>query len=451
MGRLIAKMSIPLMISMMIQALYNIVDGYFVAKLGKDAISAIGISFPIQMLMIATANGLGVGMNALISQRFGRGEGRAAGKAAGNSLLLSLCGVLVFMAIGLFGSQAFFQFSSEQVEIQVFGVTYLRTICLGCLGLFVAIYAERLLQVTGRTTLSMCTQLVGAVLNLILDPILIFGLFGAPEMGMLGAAVATVIGQWASALVGVLLNWRVNRQLKLSLGDIRLDGDALTICRVGLPVALTMAMGSVSTFGVNAILRNSLIALPVFTVFYRLQSFFFMPMQGMMQGLIPIVGFNYGAKRGERVRAAIVIAVKVELGIMLAGLLICQLFPGPIFGLFADQESAGMLTMGIACLRVVSWTFPVAGSAVVLSNIYQGMGNGMPSMVCGVLRQCVFLLPAVGLLLFFGGVDAIWFAFWIAEALTLAVVVVQYRKEYASRVKPLLDQEKPPVEAEKDP
>ncbi len=443
MGRLIAKMSIPLMISMMIQALYNIVDSFFVAKLGKAAISAIGISFPVQMLVIAIANGLGVGMNALISQRFGRGEGKNAGKAAGNSLLLTLGIMLVFMAFGAFGSEAFFRVSSGDLEIRRYGVVYLQTVCIGCVGLLLAIYAERLLQVTGKTTLSMLTQLVGAVTNLALDPILIFGLLGAPKMGIRGAAVATVIGQCASALVGIVLNLRINRQIRLTRGDIRIDRDALTIFQVGLPVSITMAMSSVSTFGVNAILRNSLTALPVFTVFYRLQSFFFMPMQGMMQGLIPIVGFNYGAKQGNRIREAIRIAVKVELGIMLVGLVICQACPGPIFGLFSDHNSADMLTMGTSCLRVVSWMFPVAGTAMVLSNIFQGMGSGMPSMICGVLRQCLLLLPAVWALLRFLGVDAIWFAFWIAELLTLAVVMVQYRREYAKRVVPILPDESP--------
>ncbi|MEG2001132.1 MAG: MATE family efflux transporter, partial [Evtepia sp.] len=312
MGKLIARMSIPLMVSMLIQSMYNIVDSIFVSKLGQEAISAMGIAFPVQMLMIALANGLGVGMNALISQRFGRGQTRDAARAAGNTLCLSAVLTLVFMIFGYFGTEAYFKACATDPKIIAFGVDYLRIVCIGCVGIFFVIMSERLLQVTGKTALSMTTQLSGAVINIILDPILIFGLFGFPKLGIAGAAIATVVGQIFAAIFGYILHLIYNHSLQLHCSDLRISRDILTIVQVGLPASVTMAMGSISTFGINKILQASVVSVSVVTVFFRLQSFLFMPLQGMMQGLIPIIGFNYGAKSGKRLQEAIHIGVKVS-------------------------------------------------------------------------------------------------------------------------------------------
>jgi putative MATE family efflux protein len=438
MGKLIAKMSIPLMVSMLIQSMYNIVDSIFVSRLGMEAISAIGIAFPIQMLMIALANGLGVGMNALISQRFGRKESEKVGRAAGNDILLSASFMLGFMLFGLLGCEAYFRASNSNELIIAYGIQYLQTVSIGCVGLFYVILAERLLQVTGNTTLSMLTQLSGAIINIIFDPILIFGLFGFPEMGIQGAALATIAGQIIAAILGFCLHWKVNHELKIKLSDIRMNADALEICRVGLPVTITMSMSSIMIFAMNKMLAPFVEALSVFTVYYRLQSFFFMPTAGMVQGLIPIIGFNFGAKNGERLRKAIRLAALAALCIMIIGLLVCQLFPGWIIGLFDDGKNVGMVVIGVRAIRIISWVFPFAGVAMVCSNLFQGMGNGIPGMVYGLSRQCVIFLPAAWLILHAYGVTFIWYAFWIAELCTAVIIALVFRVEYRKRVMPLL-------------
>ncbi len=441
MGKLIAKMSIPLMISMLIQALYNIVDSIFVSRLGIAAISAIGIAFPIQMLMIASANGIGVGMNALIAQRFGRGEGDRVGRVAGNALLLATIVTLVFMVFGVFGTEAYLQGSNEDAAIITYGVEYLRVVCLGCCGVFYAILLERLLQVTGKATLSMITQLVGAIVNIILDPVLIFGYLGAPAMGMTGAAVATVIGQVFSVALGLWFHFRLNRAIQVKAADIRLDKDALRVCRVGVPVALTMSMGSVMTFSVNMMLAPFVEALAVFTVYFKLQSFIFMPIAGLMQGLTPIIGFNYGAGNGQRLKEAIRIAIKATLVFMVVGLLLCQVFPAALIGLFDGGKNAAMVPMGIRALRIISCIFPVVGVAWVFSNVFQGMGTGFPGLIFGLSRQCIILLPAFYLLLNFFGVSAVWYAFWISDFVTAVLTFFIYRVEYKKRVVPVLEEE----------
>ena len=438
MGRLMAKMSVPLMLSMLVQSMYNIVDSFFVAKLGMQAISALGIAFPIQMLFIALANGLGVGMNALISQSFGRGEGNRAARAAGNQLTMALIAAVGFLLFGLFGTQAYFAWCTDDLLIAQYGTDYL-TIVGSCAGAhLLAVYGERLLQVTGRTVLSMITQMVGAVVNIVLDPILIFGLFGAPKMGIRGAAVATVLGLAAAAVLGLVLHhWR-DPQLRVRWRDLRLCQDAGQILKIALPVALTTGMSSLMVFGVNAILKQYVVEIAVFTVYYKLQTFLFMPTQGMMQGLVPVLGYNYGAKQGARLRQAIFLAVKLCLCIMAAGTLLLQLAPGPVFRLFADANNPEMLAMGIRALRVLSSTFVVAGAALVLSNVFQGMGSGTPSMIFGILRQCAVLLPVLWLLLRTAGAESIWLAFPIAEVVTAVVIWFVFRREYPRRVVPLL-------------
>jgi Na+-driven multidrug efflux pump len=287
----------------------------------------------------------------------------------------------------------------------------------------------------------MLTQLSGAVINIILDPILIFGLLGAPAMGIRGAAVATVIGQILSALLGFGLHWKVNGELRIKWSHLRLNRDALEICKVGLPVTVTMAMSSVMTFVLNGMLAAHVQALAAFTIYFRLQSFFFMPTAGMVQGLIPIIGYNYGAKNGKRLREAIRLAATAAFCIMLVGLLLCQLFPGFLIGLFSDEKSAGLTEMGISAIRTISWVFPVAGVTMVCSNLFQGMGNGVPGLLYGLGRQCVILLPAAWLILHYVGVSHIWYAFWVGEFGTAILVAFLVRAEYRKRVSALLHQE----------
>jgi len=441
MGKLLAKMSLPLMISMLIQATYNIVDSIFVSRLGMEAIAAVGVAFPIQMLMIALANGLGSGTNALISQRFGRGERDKVGGAAGNALVMAGIFMLLFMVFGFFGCETYLRAAKANPGIMDYGVDYLSVVCIGCGGIFYVILAERLLQVTGKTTLSMLTQLFGAVVNIILDPILIFGYFGAPAMGVRGAALATVIGQMLSLALGVTLNLCLNRELSIKRTDLRLDADFAAICRVGLPVTLTMGLGSLMLFVMNCLLAPFLDAVAIFSIYYKLQSFFFMPTAGMVQGLNPIIGYNYGAGKGQRLKEAIRLSALTALLIMLFSLLLCQLFPSAIIGLFDDGSQIGLRELGIRVLRILSLTFPLAGLSMVCSNLFQGMGTGLPGMIYALGRQCLFLLPIAFLILHVWGVDFVWYAFWVSETLTGFIAVLVFRAEYRKRVMPLLQKE----------
>lgn len=440
MGRLITKMSIPLMVSMLIQSLYNVVDGIFVGQLNSSALISIGLAFPIHMLMVGAGNGLGVGMNALISQRFGRGEREQTGKAAGNCLLMLLIVTVFFLLFAIFGCEAYLRAANSNEAIIAYGMEYLQIISALSGGIFLAILVERMLQVTGKTGLSMITQISGAVVNIILDPILIHGGFGMDGMGVRGAAIATVIGQFTAAAVGVVLHLTCNRELPIRRRDIRIDADAKQIIRVGFPVTVSMCMSSVMVFFVNSMLEAYEATLAVFTAFFRLQSMFGMPTSGLVQGLIPIIGYNYGAKNGTRIRAAIRWSIYISLGIMLVGLLICQIFPAQVMALFATEGDQQMIDVGILAMRVGSVMFPVSGIAMVCANLFQGMGTGVPAMIYGLCRQCILLIPAMWLLLHIWGEGAVWYAFWVAEILSALMIAVVFRFEYGKRVRPLLEQ-----------
>lgn len=434
MKALLAKMSLPLMISMLIQSMYNIVDSIFVSRLGMEAIAAVGVAFPIQMLMIALSNGLGAGTNALISQRFGRGDRERVGRAAGNAIVMAGIFMLLFMLFGFFGCEAYLRAGKADARIQAYAADYLSVVCVGCGGIFYVILAERLLQVTGKTTLSMLTQLLGAALNIILDPILIFGYFGAPAMGVRGAALATVIGQLLSLALGVTLNFCLNRELSIKRTDICLDADMFAISRVGLPVTLTIGMSALMLFVMNRLLAPFLDTVAIFSIYYKLQSFFFMPTGGMVQALNPIIGYNYGAGKGQRLQEAIRLSAITALLIMLFALLLCQIFPSEIIGLFEEGGQIRLRVLGIRVLRILSLTFPLAGVSMVCSNVFQGMGTGLPGMIFALARQCLFLLPAAVLIMNLWGVDFVWYAFLFSELLTALVVSLVFRAEYRKRV-----------------
>lgn len=420
-GRLLAGMAIPMMISMLVQALYNVVDSVFVAKISQDALNAVSLAFPLQNLMIAVGGGTAVGINALLSRSLGEKRQDVADKAAGTGIFLSLCSFAVFAVIGVFFTRPFFLAQTQNAAIVDYGTAYGR-ICLGCsVGLFCQFCFERLLQSTGRTTLSMCTQLVGALINIVLDPILIFGLFGAPRMEVAGAAVATVIGQIVAACVAVVLNVRRNPDIHIRLREIRWDRRvAGEIYRVGLPSIVMQSIGSIMTFGINKILISfTEAATAVFGAYFKLQSFIFMPVFGLNNGMVPIISYNYGAARLDRVKRAVKLTVGTAVAIMCVGLALFQLIPGTLLSFFNPSEE--MLTIGTVALRIISVHFPLAGFCIIAGSVCQAIGNPFYSLIVSVCRQLVVLLPAAWLLAQTGRLELVWCAFLIAECVSLAL------------------------------
>ena len=360
-GRLLAGMAIPMMISMLVQALYNVVDSIFVAQLSQDALNAVSLAFPLQNLMIALAGGTTLGMNTLLSRSLGEKRQDMADRAANTGVFLSLLSFAVFAVLALLFSRAFFLAQTDNPVIVQYGADYAR-ICLGCsVGLFCQFCFERLLQSTGRTTLSMYTQLTGALINIVLDPILIFGLFGLPRMEVAGAAAATVIGQIIAAIVAVIINLKRNTDVHLSLRAIRWDRPVVReIYRVGFPSIIMQSIGSVMVFGMNQILiAFTSTATAVFGVYFKLQSFFFMPVFGLNNGMVPIVAYNYGARQPERIVRTIRLSVIYATALLALGFLVFQLFPGQLLGLFqsdTDAAAGDMLAIGIPALRTISYS-----------------------------------------------------------------------------------------------
>lgn len=415
MNRLVWSISFPLMISMLVQSLYNIVDGVFVARISEDALTATSLAYPVQMLMIAVSVGTGVGINALLSQTLGKKDFEKVSKVAMNGLFAAICGSLVFVVLGFLAVPAFLGAYTEDAGILKDGTAYLR-ICMICsTGIFLATTGERCLQATGKTWLSMFAQSVGAVCNIILDPIFIFGLFGVPAMGVAGAAIATVAGQWAAAIVSLWLNHSHNREVTLGIKGFCPDGTILKgIFRVGLPTMVTQAVGSIMVVGMNGILcLYSSTAVAFFGVYYKLQNFLYMPINGLAQGLIPIVGYNYGSGNIERVLEALKTALKGAIVFMLCGTVIFCLFPGELLSLFDASE--GMLQMGIPALRIISAVFLLMGITVTIGYYFSGLGNGVVNMTASLIRQMVLLLPLAYLFSSRLGLDCIWYAFWISE------------------------------------
>lgn len=423
MNRLVWSISFPLMISMLVQSLYNIVDGIFVARISEDALTATSLAYPVQMLMIAVSVGTGVGINALLSQTLGKKDFEKVSKVAMNGLFAAVCGSLVFVVLGFFAVPAFLGTYTEDAGILKDGTAYLR-ICMICsTGIFLATTGERCLQATGKTWLSMFAQSVGAVCNIILDPIFIFGLLGVPAMGVAGAAIATVAGQWAAAIVSLWLNHSHNREVTLGIKGFHPDGTILKgIFRVGLPTMVTQAIGSIMVVGMNGILcLYSSTAVAFFGVYYKLQNFLYMPINGLAQGLIPIVGYNYGSGSIERVLDALKTALKGAIVFMLCGTVVFCLFPGELLSLFDASE--GMLQMGIPALRIISAVFLLTGITVTIGYYFSGLGNGVVNMTASLIRQMVLLLPLAYLFSSRLGLNWIWYAFWISE-LTACVFAI---------------------------
>lgn len=418
-GRLLASMAVPMMISMLVQALYNIVDSVFVSRISEDALTAVSLAFPLQNLMIAVCAGTTVGMNALLSRSLGAKEQDRADRAANTGIFLALCSFVLFCVIGLTLSRAFFAVQTDSAVIAAYGVDY-SIVCLGCsIGLFLQITFERLLQSTGRAHLSMISQIVGACVNIVLDPILIFGLFGFPRLEVVGAAVATVVGQCVGATLGLILNLRCNPDIHLSLRQLRWHGPTVrAIYRVGFPSIVMMCIGSVMVFGINRILLGfTSTAAAVFGAYFKLQSFIFMPVFGLNNGMVPIIAYNYGARNAKRVKGTIRLALCTAICIMAVGTALFESIPGVLLSLFDASE--GMLAIGVPALRIIGIHFVLAGFCIPAGSVCQAIGNPVYSLIVSVCRQLVVLLPAAWLLAQTGVLDLVWLAFPIAELMSL--------------------------------
>ena len=440
--KLIISMSLPMMISMMVQALYNVVDSYFVAKVSEDAMTAVTMAFPLQNLMIAVASGTGVGINALLSRSLGEKRFDRSDAAANNGLLLTFLSYLVFLLVGLFGTRAFIltqvKDPVKDAQVLAFATSYLRICCCLSMGIFFQITFERLLQSTGRTIYSMVSQATGAIINIIFDPIMIVGRFGFPKLGVAGAAYATVLGQITAACLGLILNLRKNEEITISLKRI-LSPNAMIIREiyfVGVPSILMMSIGSVMTYMMNQILKTfSNTAIAVFGVYFRLQSFFFMPIFGLNNGLIPVLAYNYGARNRERIREALRFAMFLALSIMAAGTVVFETRPVQLLRLFNASDE--MLRIGVPALRIICLSFTVAGACIVMGSIFQAFSQSYYSLIISVARQLLVLIPVAYLFSKIGDVTLVWWAFPIAEIVSLILSFIFFRRLYNQTVQTL--------------
>ena len=422
-NKLLMNMSLPMMISMLVQALYNVVDSIFVSRIDENALTAVSMAFPIQSLMIALGAGTGVGVNALLSRSLGEKDYDRVNKAAGNGIFLAGINYLVFLLVGILVTTPFYLSQTKDAQILSYGQQYLTIICCCSFGMYGQFIFERLLQSTGRTFYTMITQSIGAIINIILDPIFIFGYFGVPKMGVAGAAIATVIGQIVAGTIALVINIKKNDEIQLKLKGFRPDGKIIArIYEVGIPSIIMQAIGSVMTYGMNRILiAFSSTAVAVFGVYFKLQSFIFMPVFGLNNGMVPIIAYNYGAGKKDRLIKTLKLSIIYAVGLMLLGVIIFQLFPAPLFALFDASET--MLALGIPALRIISLSFIFAGFCIVCGSLFQALGNGVYSMVVSIARQLLVLLPVAYLLSLSGKVEAVWWAFPIAEIVSLSLTV----------------------------
>jgi len=427
-NKLLITMSVPMMLSMLVQALYNIVDSIFVARVCEDALTAVSLAFPMQTLMIAVAGGTAVGVNALLSRSLGEKDFDKANRTARNGIFLFIISYLVFLVIGLFLVKPFYHVQTTDVEIVKYGIDYLTIVLCMSMGIFAQFIFERLLQSTGKTFYTMITQMTGAVINLILDPIMIFGLFGFPRMEAAGAALATVTGQIAAGTLALILNLKKNKEINLNMKGFRPEGQIIaTIYKVGVPSIIMQSIGSIMTFSMNQILIVfSSTATAVFGVYFKLQSFIFMPIFGLNNGMVPIVAYNYGAKKKKRMMDTYKLSVLIATGIMTFGTIIFLLIPDVLFGFF--NASDHMLSMGVPALRIICWHFPIAAFCIITGTLFQALGNAVYSMINSICRQLVVLLPAAYLLAQLGDVNYVWWAFPIAEIASATLTIIFFIK-----------------------
>lgn len=434
--KLLISMSLPMMISMLVQALYNIVDSIFVSQINEYALRAVSLAFPVQNLMIAVAVGSAVGLNAFLSKTLGEKEFNKANKIAGNGIFIEFISFLAFAVIGIFLSKPFFHSQTMIPEVREYGVIYLTICCTMSIGLFMQITFERILQSTGKTFYTMITQGAGAIINLILDPILIFGYFGLPKMGVAGAALATVIGQMAGAALGIFCNLKYNHEIQFKLKYLIPDGRLIgNIYKVGIPSIIMMAIGSVMTYGMNLILAAYGMAQTVLGVYFKLQSFVFMPVFGLNNGMVPIIAYNYGAHHKDRVIKTIKSSMKFAVIIMIVGFVIMEVFTPQLIGLFNAESE--LLEIGVPALRIICLSFSFAGFCIVAGSVFQALGNGVYSMLVSIARQLVVLLPVAWLLSLSGNVTLIWWSFPIAEIASVsmsAFFLIKIYREVISRI-----------------
>lgn len=433
-NRLLFSMSLPMILSMLVQALYNIVDSIFVAQIGETALAAVSLAFPVQNLIIAVSVGTGVGVNALLSRSLGEKNQETANLAAVNGIFVFFLSYLLFAVFGLFFARTYFTVQTSNPEIIEQGTIYLSVCSIFSFGIFLEIALERIMQSTGRTIYNMITQGLGAIINIILDPILIFGLFGFPRMGILGAAVATVIGQIIAMLLLLYFNIRKNSDVNLNMRRFRPDTAIIAeIYRVGLPSIIMQSISSVMTFGVNKILLLfSETAVSVFGIYFKLQSFIFMPVFGLNNAMVPIVAYNYGAARKDRIMKTIRSSVTAAVAIMLAGLAIFQIFPEQLLYLFDASEH--MMGIGVPALRIISLSFLFAGYCIVIGSVFQALGNGVYSLITSAARQLVCILPAAWLFASVFGLHAVWYAFPLAEIISVVLTTILFRRIYQKKI-----------------
>ncbi len=422
-NKLLLTMSFPMMVSMLVQALYNVVDSVFVSRINENALTAVSLAFPLQTLMIALGGGMGVGVNAVLSKALGERDFERANKAAINGVFLAGVNFVIFLLVGLFAVRPFYMSQTDDAQIIEYGCQYLTIVCCFGIGIYTQFIFERLLQSTGRTLYTMFTQGTGAIINIIMDPILIFGYFGFPKMGVAGAAAATVFGQIVAGIIALILNLKKNTDIQLRLKGFRPDPAMIgQIYVVGIPSIIMQAIGSLMTYCMNRILMVfTSTAAAVFGVYFKLQSFVFMPIFGLNNGMVPIIAYNYGAAKKDRLLKTIKLSIIYAVSIMFVGFLVFQIFPAQLFALFDASET--MLAIGIPALRTISISFLLAGFCIIEGSVFQALGNGVYSMLVSVARQLVVLIPVAYLLSRLGNVDYVWWAFPIAELMSLGMTV----------------------------
>jgi len=444
-GKLLLTMALPLAISMLVQAFYNIVDSIYVSKVSESAVTALSLAFPIHNLQIGFATGVAVGMNSLLSKSLGQGNRERANRAAGNGIVLMLAAVALFMIFGAVGARPYYAMQSSVAATVDGGTAYTSICCLLTLGIFVEILFERLLQSSGRTIYTLFTQGTGAILNIILDPIFIFGFapLGIKPMGIAGAAVATVIGQWVAAIMAVIFNLTRNPDVQFALRYFKPDRKVMgKILTVGIPSIIMMAIGSVMTFCMNQIFQGfksyGETATAVFGVYFKLQSFFLMPLFGINNAAISIIAYNYGARKPKRITGTLKCSLVTAMCIMLAGVAVFQLLPQVLMGIFSGENTGeNFMKLGISALRIVSLHFPLAAVGIALSSSFQAMGIGIYSTMTSLGRQLIALVPAAYLLSLTGSVDAVWWSFPIAEVISMLLSLYFYYKIYRTKIKPM--------------
>ena len=439
-GKLLVNMALPIILSMLVQALYNVVDSIYVSQISESAVAALSLAFPVQNLLIGFAVGIGVGVNSLLSKSLGMRDQEAANRTAGNGMVLMMIASFGFMLFGFFGVRPFFQVQSNVAETVEGGIDYLSICCIFSMGVFMQVLSERLLQSTGRAMLSMVTQGLGAILNIILDPLFIHGWWIIPKMGVAGAAVATVIGQWCAAFLGLYLNEKHNPDIRFGRAYAKLEWRTVKpILTVGIPSVVMNGIGSIMTFGMNQILQGfNETATSVFGIYFKLQSFFFMPLFGINNATISIIAFNYGARKPQRIVKTLKLASCAALSVMIIGLLAFQFIPDVLLGMFNPTDD--FLVMGRAALRTISWSFPIAAVCISLGASFQALGNGIYSTIISLGRQLVVLLPAAYLLSLTDNVNLVWWSFPIAELASALLTLFFFLRIYRQKIDPLYRQ-----------